>query len=170
MFPDAIASSNLITVQGTPYEASRIAGEAMQSIAIGDYFEQYEWTAEEVEPDIWRSTFTTESEEDFDLYVMVAEEWIHFAVSPLVHIGEAEKRPRLVAALLRLNQRTRVVRLGLDDEGDLNLVADAPRERFDFGDFALMLDLLTEYASALAYELQRSVRDEHYFSPLLPSS
>lgn len=141
----------------------------MDSIPVAEYFEQYEWGAEEIEPDIWRSSFTTESEEEFDLYVMVGEEWIHFAVSPLVHTGETAP-PRLLAALLRLNQRMRLVRLGLDDEGDLNLVADAPRARFDFGDFALILDLLTEYAAALAYEVQRSVTDENYFSPLLPTS
>ena len=142
----------------------------MDSIPVAEYFEQYEWGAEEIEPDIWRSSFTTESEEEFDLYVMVGEEWIHFAVSPLVHIGEAELQPRLMGALLRLNQRMRLVRLGLDDEGDLNLVADAPRARFDFGDFALILDLLTEYAAALAHEVQRSVADDSYFSPLLPTS
>src|SRR3954468_17883675 len=142
----------------------------MDSIQIGDCFEQYEWAAEEVEANIWRSTFTTESDETFDLYVMLTDEWIHFAVSPLVHIGEAEQKPRLIAALLRLNQRMRLVRLGLDDEGDLNLVADAPRERFEFGDFALALDLLTEYASALAYEVERTVNNENYFSPLLPTT
>jgi hypothetical protein len=141
----------------------------MAAIAMADFFAQYEWTAEEVEQDVWRSTFTTESEEEFDLYVMVADEWIHFAVSPLAHIGAAEEKPRLVSSLLRLNQRIKVVRLGLDDQGDLNLVADAPRERFDFGDFALILDLLTEYASALAYEIERTIKDDSYFSPLLPS-
>ena len=142
----------------------------MDSIPVAEYFEQYEWATEEIEPGIWRSSFTTESEENFDLYVMVGDEWIHFAVSPLVHIGEAEQQPRLVGALLRLNQRMRLVRLGLDDEGDLNLVADAPRSRFDFGDFALILDLLAEYSAALAYEVQRSVTDADYFSPLLPTS
>lgn len=142
----------------------------MDSRDIGDFFEQYEWAAEEVEPDMWRSTFTTEAEEEFDLYVMVAEEWIHFAVSPLVQAGVAEARPRLLAALLRLNQRLRLVRLGLDDQGDLNLVADAPRQRFDFGDFALIVDMLVEYSGALAREVQRSVDDENYFSPLLPIS
>lgn len=140
----------------------------MDSVPVGEFFEQYEWAAEEVEPGVWRSTFTTESEEEFDLYVMVGEEWIHFAVSPLVTFGNAEDRPQLVAALLRLNQRLKMVRLGLDDEGDLNLVADAPLERFEFGDFALLVDLLAEYASGLAYEIQRSVDDERYFSPLLP--
>ncbi len=140
----------------------------MDSIAISEFFEQYEWMAEEVEADVWRSTFTTEGEDDFDLYVMLAEEWIHFAVSPLVHVGEAEMKPYLVDSLLRLNQRLRLVRLALDDEGDLNLVADAPRARFEFGDFALILDLLVEYAGALAYEVERSVYDENYFSPLLP--
>lgn len=142
----------------------------MQSIPIAEFFEQYEWMAEEVETEVWRSTFTTESEDDFDLYVMAAEEWVHFAVSPLARIGKVEDHARLITALLRLNQRMRLVRLALDDEGDLNLVADAPRERFDFGDFALILDLLTEYASALAYEVQRSADDANYFSPLLPST
>lgn len=141
----------------------------MANSVIADYFEQYEWNAEEVEPDVWRSTFTTESEDEFDLYVMVTDEWVHFAVSPLVRLGKVEEHPRLAGSLLRLNQRLRMVRLSLDDEGDLNLVADAPLERFDFGDFALLLDLLTEYASALAYEIQRTVADENYFSPLLPS-
>jgi hypothetical protein len=60
--------------------------------------------------------------------------------------------------------------VALDDEGDLTLVADAPRERFDFGDFALALDLLVEYASALAYEVRRTLNDNNYFSPLLPAS
>lgn len=141
----------------------------MDGVTIAGFFEQYEWVAEEIERDVWRSAFTTESEDDFDVYVMLADEWIHFAISPLVHIGMAEQRPRLIAALLRLNQRLRVVRLALDDQGDLNLVADAPRERFEFGDFALILDLLTEYADALAREIERSVRDENYFSPLLPT-
>src|SRR5688572_9488765 len=131
----------------------------MQSIPLAAYFEQYEWAVEEIEPHVWRASFTTESEEEFDLYVMEGDEWLHFAVSPLVHIGEPEKHARLIAALLRLNQRMRIVRLGLDDEGDLNLVADAPRARFDFGDFALISDLLVEYASALAYEIARSVQD-----------
>ena len=141
----------------------------MNSVTIGEFFEQYEWSAEEVDQDVWRSTFTTEAEEKFDLYVMLAEEWVHFAVSPLVRVcGEAQ--PRLITALLRLNQRLRLVRLGLDDEGDLNLVADAPRERFDYGDFALIVDLLVEYTSALARELQRSVQDENYFSPLLSTA
>lgn len=143
-------------------------GGIVDRVSVGEFFEQYEWAAEELEPDVWRSTFTTESEEEFDLYVMVGDEWIHFAVSPLARLGRAEDKPRLVAALLRLNQRMKMVRLGLDDEGDLNLVADAPRSRFEFGDFALLLDLLAEYASGLAYEVQRSVDNEDYFSPLLP--
>ncbi len=141
----------------------------MEAIPVADYFEQYEWSADEIEPNVWRATFATESEEEFDLYVMLADEWLHFAVSPLARLGDGVQRAALVAALLRVNQRMRIVRLGLDDEGDLNLVADAPRARFDFGDFALILDLLVEYASVLAYEIQRSVNDENYFSPLLPA-
>jgi hypothetical protein len=139
----------------------------MSANLIGEFFEQYEWVAEEIEAGVWRSTFTTESEDNFDLYVMLGEEWVHFAVSPLAHIGDVEHRLRLYGALLRLNQQMRLVRLGLDDQGDLNLVADAPLERLDFGDFALILDLMVEYASVLAYEVTRSVGDANYYSPLL---
>jgi hypothetical protein len=161
-------ASDMIRVMHERTEKRNVS-KSMNSVPIGDFFEQYEWAAEEIEPGVWRSTFTTEGEEDFDLYVMVVDEWLHFAVSPLVHVGETEAHARLITSLLRLNQQMRLVRLGLDDEGDLNLVADAPRARFDFGDFALILDLLTEYASALARELQRSVDDVNYYSPLLPS-
>jgi hypothetical protein len=133
------------------------------------YFEQYEWAAEELEPGVWRSTFSSENDEEFDLYVMVAEEWIHFAVSPFVALGDGLTRPHLLSALLRLNQRMRLVRLGVDDQGDLNLVADVPLARFSFGDFALIVDLLVEYAGALHREIARSVANENYFSPLLPT-
>jgi hypothetical protein len=139
------------------------------TISISDYFEQYEWAAEELEPGVWRSTFSSENEEEFDLYVMVVEEWIHFAVSPFVAMSDGLTRPHLLSALLRLNGRMRLVRLSVDDQGDLNLVADAPRARFDFGDFALIVDLLVAYASALHREIARSVANENYFSPLLPT-
>ena len=56
----------------------------------------------EEEQGIWRSTFALESEEDFDLYVLAAEDWVHFAVSPLLPRLEDAHLARLQPALLRL--------------------------------------------------------------------
>lgn len=135
---------------------------------IDAYFERYEWSGEEVEPGIWRATFTTEAEDDFDLFVMVGEEWVHFAVTPLARVDAPEMACRLLGSLLRLNQQTRLVRLALDDELDINLVADLPLAEFDFAGFARVVDLLVQYTGALAHEIQRTLDDERYYSPILP--
>ncbi|MEZ4832806.1 MAG: hypothetical protein R2873_12585 [Caldilineaceae bacterium] len=52
------------------------------SVDISTYFEKYEWTAERADTNVWLSTFATDREEDFDLYVASANDWLHFAISP----------------------------------------------------------------------------------------
>ncbi len=95
-------------------------------IDIAACFERYEWTAERIEAGIWRTTFAVESEEDFDLYVMVSEDWVHFAVSPFVAAAPPGSEARVYAILLRLNQELRLARFALDGDGDINLLVDLP--------------------------------------------
>jgi hypothetical protein len=140
----------------------------MQSDAMAAFFARYEWVGDEVEPGVWRATFTTEDEDEFDLFVMVGEAWIHFAVTPLARIDAPELACSLLGALLRLNQQMRLVRVALDEDCDINLVADLPKAGFGYADFALVVDLLVQYTSALAREILRTLDDERYRSPLLP--
>lgn len=143
----------------------------MTEQALAAYFVRYEWNAEEIEPGVWRGTFATEREDEFDLVVIVGEEAVHFAVTPLAHVQDradsAAHRARLFGGLLRLNQQMRLARLALDEDDDVNLIADLPRHGFDYAQFAQVVDLLTQYTDALAHEVRRAADDPAYYSPLL---
>lgn len=134
---------------------------------IAAYFQRGGWAAEELEPGVWRTTFATENEEDFDLYVLLAEDWVHFAVSPLLPVTGDRDPARLHAALLRLNQELRLARFAVDGDGDVNLLADLPLERISYAVFNAALELLVHYTNRLAGELRRTLADPHYHSPLL---
>src|SRR5690606_9124279 len=128
-----------------------------------------EWAYEEVEPGIWRSTFATEREDDFDLYVMLGDGWVHFAVSPFVHGSDPAARAAYHAALLAVNQHVRLARFAVDADGDANLLVDLPTDGFDCAAFVRTLELLVGYTEALAYELYRVAHEPGYHSPKLPT-
>lgn len=130
-------------------------------------WEKAEWAYESPEPGIWRSTFATEREVDFDVYVMLGDGWVHFAVSPLVHGGDAAARVAYHAALLAANQRLRMARFAIDADGDTNLLADVPVDSFDCAVFERALELLVEYTNELAHELHRLAHEPNYRSPKL---
>lgn len=138
-------------------------------VEIDAWFEQYEWAAEQPEPGIWRASFSTERDEEFDLYVMAGETALHFAVSPLVTRPDAACAGRVHTLLLRLNQQVALVYFGLDDDGDINLLADLPQEAAGYAGFAAIVDALTETTEQIAYELRRLAHEPAYHSPLLPT-
>jgi hypothetical protein len=84
-----------------------------------------------VEPGIWRTTFAVTSEEEFDLYVVLTEDWLHFAVSPLLVTRDWRRRRACHCTLLKLNQELRMARFALDADGDVNLLADLPLSSAD---------------------------------------
>jgi hypothetical protein len=136
------------------------------TVHIPTFFERYEWSCTQVDGAIWQSSFASDREEDFDLYVAQSEDWIHFAVSPLTPLTRAECREALYTALLHLNGSIRLVRLGVDDEGDVNLLADLPATVVDYAAFAVVLDTLVYYTQQLAHELTRTATQVGYRSPL----
>jgi hypothetical protein len=115
---------------------------------------------------MWRSAFATEQEEDFDLYVLVADDWVYFAVSPFLSPQAVAEPARFQRSLLRLNQELHLARFALDSQGDVNLVADVPTRLLHFPYFQQIVDLLVFYTGRLAGELQRVAADPEYHSPL----
>lgn len=136
------------------------------SVDIAILFERYEWSYEVLEPAIWRSRFAGQEDEDFDLYVMQAEDWIHFAVSPFLPRSRPECAERLHQSLLRLNQQMRLARFGLDEDGDVNLLADLPSHNLAYERFALALDTLVHYTQTLAHDLARTATEPDFHSSL----
>lgn len=134
---------------------------------VGLLFEQNDWGYEAVEPGVWRTTFAVASDEEFDLYVLLAEDWLHFAVSPFVATGMLAAPERLPPLLLKLNQELRMARFAIDADADVNLLADLRLAGIDAARFGQVLDLLVFYADRLAAELRRVADDPGYHSPLL---
>ncbi len=134
---------------------------------IAALFDRAGWVCTQPEAALWQSSFFTESEEEFDLYVMVVEDWVHFAVTPFLPPLPSAQAPRLHAALLKLNQQMRLVRFALDGDGDVTLLADAAGQRLDAALFAEILDAFVFYTDRLAGELWRMAADPAYFSPLV---
>jgi hypothetical protein len=134
---------------------------------VGALFAQNDWAAELVEPGVWRTTFAVENEEEFDLYVVLTEDWLHFAVSPFVATGGLAAAARLPRALLQLNQELRMARFALDADGDVNLLADLPLSSADASHFSQVLDLLVFYADRLAADLRRMAADPNFHSALV---
>ncbi len=134
---------------------------------IACYLDHYGWSHEAPEPGLWRSTFFTESEEEFDLYVMVVDDWVHFAVTPFLPPVAADAVGRLNTTLLQLNQQMRIARFALDGDGDVSLLADTPADQLSAPHFSRILEALVLYADQLAGELRRIAADADYHSPLL---
>ena len=134
---------------------------------IAGYFDRYGWSCESPEPGLWRSTFFTESEEEFDLYVMVVDDWVHFAVTPFLPPMEPDAAARLYPVLLQFNQQMRTARFALDSDGDVSLLADAPADQLSDAHFGRIVATLVAYADQLAGELRRLVADAGYHSPLM---
>lgn len=140
----------------------------MVTINIPAYFQRYAWACTQVDAQIWRSSFTSEREDEFDLYVMLGEDVVHFAVSPVAPQPEPACRTRFYGSLLRLNQQMRLVYFAVDEEGDVNLLAELPRRGLVFPQFAQALDALVAYTQTLAHDLARLATEPDFYSPLIP--
>jgi hypothetical protein len=134
---------------------------------IGKLFDRAGWACTMVEAGLWQSSFFTDREEEYDLYVMVVDDWVHFAVTPLLPPLPDAQAPRLHAALLTLNQQMRRAHFALDGEGDVTLIADIAARQLDDVAFAEILDALVFYTGHLAEELWRIATDPTYHSPFV---
>lgn len=138
------------------------------TINIPNYFKRYAWTYEQVDSQIWLSTFSSEFEDEFDLYVSLGDEWVHFAVSPFLPRPEASQQAYIYAILLRLNQQMRLVHFAVDEDGDINLLVELPVHSFVYAHFVAAMDALVYSAQTLARDLGRMVQDPKFRSPLIP--
>lgn len=134
---------------------------------IGKLFERAGWVCTMPETGLWQSSFFTDREEEYDLYVMEVDDWVHFAVTPLLPPLPNSQAPRLHAALLTLNQQMRNAHFALDSEGDVTLVADIAQRQLDDAAFSAILDALVFYTERLTGELWRIATDPTYHSPLI---
>lgn len=136
-------------------------------VDISAYFNRYQWSYEQLEEQIWRTTFKVGASGDFDLFVMADTEWVHFAISPFCPRPDPACHGRLCAALLTLNQQMQLANFGLDEDGDVNLLANMPTRFLSYALFETVMQALVYYTDTLASEVARTATDPTYHPALL---
>jgi hypothetical protein len=127
------------------------------------FLDEYEWQMEELEPGFWHAVFSTEYEEDFDLFALFAEEWLHLSVTPFTPRPAGDGLSRLAPVLLRLNERLPLVRFTLDDDDDIALRCDLPIDALSNAIVAAAFDMLTAGTVIYARPLSRMVADPAFW-------
>lgn len=120
------------------------------SVEIRRYFDRYGWALEEPEPGIFRVQFSSENEEDFDLYALIDDGWLRLAVTPLMPRPDDSARGDLHASLLEANVSLTGVRFGVDGDGDVTLHADLPTIHLTHAQFAAVLDQMVGVVNVVA--------------------
>lgn len=110
------------------------------TLNVQRFFDRYDWAAVEVEEGIWQARFSSETDEEFDLFALVSNGWLRLAVTPLIPRPPTDERPRICQALLEANALLTGARFALDSEGDVALHGDLPAAHLSYAHFSALLD------------------------------
>lgn len=98
---------------------------------------------------------------DFPLIARFNDQWLSLTVAHFLPPVPAAAETNVLRRLLELNGRTTLVRLALDEQGEVMLTADVPgHKRLDPDLFAMTVDLLTLNADDLYDELHTLLSGE----------
>jgi len=120
----------------------------MDPNTLSDFFSSYGWRYERTGPGLYRTGFEGDTGA-YTIWIRIHEHWIYFTINPFVshsHIGKhAEKIYRQV---LDNNHELNMAKFAVDDEGDILITVEFPREGFLYTHFADALTALSHYADA----------------------
>ena len=120
---------------------------AVTAETIESYFEQYEWHFDRLDETHFVTGFNSDVIDTFSIYITLATNWVYFTIAPFVPAPEdARCEIKLYAHLLRLCQQINMAKFAVDNDGDITLTVELPRENLDYSEFSDALDALSYYA------------------------
>ena len=120
---------------------------------IDEFFDEYGWSFEKEEDTLiwrtgWRGDVST-----FNLTVKMTEHWLLFVVNPFVSNLKESCRDRVTHRLARLNFEMTMAKAFLDEDNDIGMAIELPRENFTLSHFQDALGALTHYADKYYLEV-----------------
>lgn len=113
---------------------------------IADFFETYGWQFERPSEGVFRTGFIGDFGH-YEIWIRVSEAWVYFTISPFFRAGEGESLSDVILALLlRANHDLNLAKFALDEDGEVQLTVELPREGFAYSHFADALTALSHYA------------------------
>ena len=120
---------------------------AVTAETIESYFDQYDWTYEQLDETHFLTGFSSEVTDSFAIYITLTPNWVYFAITPFVEAPQdAQCERRLYGHLLRLCQQINMAKFAVDADGDVILTVELPRENLDYSEFSDALGALSHYA------------------------
>ena len=113
---------------------------------ISEYFSTYGWHYERTGPGLYRTGFEGDTG-PYTIWIRVGEHWIYFTINPyLEKPEEGTHSPAVHKLLLESNHELNMAKFATDDEGDILVTVEFPREGFLYTHFADALTALSHYA------------------------
>jgi hypothetical protein len=147
----ASSAASALTFPVTAEDLDQEGGKpiCMDIEAVAGFLEQYEWSFERVDETILTAPFES-ADLPFLMVFQLIPPWLRLSVPAYVPLPHDESPSDLLLRALRLNQQTRLVRLAIDERGDLVLCIDLYTERgLTFSEFETALETLYYTAGAL---------------------
>lgn len=118
----------------------------VQSDDFADFFQTYGWRFERRSDGVYRTGFEGDAGSQ-EIWIRVSEAWVYFTINPFLSAPEGEEHGRQVLELLlRANFDVNLAKFAVDEDGDVLLTVELPREGFAYSHFADALTALSHYA------------------------
>ena len=120
----------------------------MEAEDVPGFFERYGWQYERQGPGLYRTGFLGDTGH-YDIWVRVGQHWAYFTINPYVERpGERRHGGETLRLLLEANHELNMAKFAVDEEGDVLLTVELPREDLGYSHFADALTALSHYADA----------------------
>ena len=132
---------------------------------IQTFLKQYGWESESPEAGLVVTEFRGKTGV-FRLFVQLVRDWVILVIVPFVPKPLQGCETRFLQALIRANYEMNLVKIGIDNEGDVALTVELPNSDPTYKNFALALDALSTYADLYYLPLSNLATDPSYHLPL----
>lgn len=113
---------------------------------IASFFETYGWQFDRPSESVFRTGFVGDFGH-YEIWIRVTEQWVYFTITPFYAAPEGDRVSDVVLTLLlRANYELNLAKFTLDEDGEVQLAVELPREGFSYSHFADALTALSHYA------------------------
>lgn len=120
---------------------------------LADYLEKYGWCYEKLSSQCLQSGWNGD-ERDYPLRIDFNETSVSFQIEPFIHMDiEWLQWPELSLFLLELNAESQMVKVAVNEKGDIILASQCLSEGFTYEAFSMVLGVIGFYADAFYDEI-----------------
>ncbi len=130
---------------------------SLSSEVIEGFLRRYGWTYHADGHSCWVTGWQTEVRA-YPLIIVLNDTFVSMTVAPLMKLGmDWDSWPELMRFILELNHDSRMVKVGIDEFGELTLSFYVFASRLTYTEFADALGVIGHYAERIYDEMHRQL-------------